>query len=84
MYPGPLEVSTRTQTVNSYPFIHVDALLRNAVEARIIAGAVLIAGRGVRRRHEITVGRAQIVPLERALSSSTLQFMQQVSRLRRM
>ena len=58
--------------MNCYPFIHVDAALRNAVEARIIAGAVLIAARGGRRRHQITVGRAQIVPLERALSSSTL------------
>ena len=29
--------------MKSYPFIHVDAELRNAVEADVIAGAVLIA-----------------------------------------
>jgi len=57
--------------VKSYPFTHVDAELRNAVAADVIAGAVLIAAGGAGRRHEFAVGRAQITPLERPLSSST-------------
>ena len=57
--------------MKSHPFIHVDAELRNAVEADVIAGAVLIAAGGAGRRHEFAVSRAQITPLERPLSSST-------------
>ena len=41
--------------MKSYPFIHVDAELRNAVEADVIAGAVLIAAGGAGRRHEFAV-----------------------------
>ena len=57
--------------MNSYPFLHVDEALRNAVHDGITAGAVLVFGQGD-RRHEINVGRAQVLPCERPLNSTTL------------
>tara|TARA_B100000809_G_C14837543_1_gene423442 strand:+ start:81 stop:590 length:510 start_codon:yes stop_codon:yes gene_type:complete len=58
--------------VNPYPFLHVDAALRNAVDDGILAGATLIAARGAGGRHEISIGQAQITPTVRPLTSTTL------------
>lgn len=59
------------ETVNSYPFIHVDTALRNAADAGMFSGASLIAARGD-IRHEVQVGRAQSVPDQRELTAGTL------------
>lgn len=58
--------------MNSYPFLHVDAALRNAVDDGILAGATLIAARSAGGRHEIPIGQAQITPTVRPLTSTTL------------
>jgi CubicO group peptidase (beta-lactamase class C family) len=57
--------------VKSYPFLHVEEALRNAVDEGTTAGAALVFGQG-ERRHEIVVGQAQLVPCTRPLSSTTL------------
>jgi CubicO group peptidase (beta-lactamase class C family) len=58
-------------TANSYPFLHVEEALRNAVNDGITAGATLVFGQQD-RRHEISVGRAQVMPYEHPLSSAIL------------
>ncbi len=57
--------------MNCYPFLHVEAALRNAVDTGITAGATLVFGEGD-RRHEVHAGQAQRVPSMRPLSPAAL------------
>lgn len=48
-----------TATVNSYPFLHVEEALRNAVDQGTIAGSVLCCGSASGASHTLHVGAAQ-------------------------